>query len=263
MDQQHRSKRKDTLYYGTKSELKIEVVDKFGNVISQLGAHQYDLILDYNNVFYRLEWEMRSGTIFALFFPKTTGEKRMVIRLVNKRSKGIYDWICNYVMSIEVFRPPCSPLLTLKNLDDPEQCCTVGGRVNFKVKLYDIFGNKILQDPEESPDIEAEISPPIPSMEEERVDIEKIKTLECVHFSVTVCLEVSGLRKVELFMTSGSMSSSKEVYIKVLPATPHHLTEVSFITNHTIDNSFSPDPGNLQEPVVNPDCATCFLPRQY
>ena len=242
MDQQHRSKRKGTAYFGTKTELKIEVVDKFGNVITQLGANQYDLTISYNNVFHRSNWEMRSGTIFALFFPKFIGKTWMVVRLVNKRSKGINDWICSCQMPIEIIRPPYSPLLTLKNLDDPEQCCTIGGRVNLEVKLYDMFGNKILQEPEESFDIDAVISPPIPRMKEERVDIEKIKTLKSVHFSVTVCLEVSGLRKVELFMTSGSMSNSKEVHIKVLPATPHHLTEVSFTTNNIIDKSFSPDP---------------------
>ena len=233
MDPQHRPEGTNTLYYGIKSLLKFEVVDQFGNKIYQLKDNQYDIYIEYNNVSYQLEWEMRSGIIFAVFLPKSTGKKQMAVWLAD-----INESTCTYQMSINILRPPCSPLLTLQIFDNPEQCCTAGEEVNFKVKLYDIFGNQILQNVEESCVIDVQTPSPRRRVGKERANVKTHET----DFSITVCLETSGLRNVKLSLSSGSMSSYKDVYVKVLPATPHQLSEISFATNNAIDESFSPNP---------------------
>ncbi|CAB4013894.1 zinc finger CCHC domain-containing 24-like [Paramuricea clavata] len=240
VDEQHRPERMGTLYYGyygIESFLKFKVVDEFRNVIRPLGLYDVKIEYSYNN----LEWEMRSGKICAIFLPKQIGEKQMVIRL--KRLNSMNESTYTFQIPISIHHPPCSPSLTLNFLDDSrEQRCTAGKEFTFKVKLYDVFGNPVLQDPKETCDMDVQVSSPKATMTKEQVNISKISKLEDISFAVTVGFKIAGFRKLRLIVNSGSESSFKYINVKVFPSTPDHFNDVRFTTHGAIDESFSADP---------------------
>ena len=241
-DEQHRPETMGTLYYGIESFLKFEIVDEFRNLIQQLGYYDVKIEYSYNN----LKWEMRSGEIYAGFLPKQIGEKQMVVRLVDKRlNDSMNESTFTYKIPISIHHPPCSPSLTLNFLEEsPEQRCTAGKEFTFKVKLYDVFGNPVLQDPKQTCNIviDVHVSSPKTTMTEEQVNISKISKPGDSSFAVTVFFKIAGLRKLRLIVNSGSESSFKDIYVNVLPSTPDHFNDVRFTTHGAIDESFSADP---------------------
>jgi hypothetical protein len=243
-------------YYGIESFLKFKVVDEFRNVIQPLGLYDVKIEYSYNN----LEWEMRSGKICAIFLPKQIGEKQMVIRL--KRLNSMNESTYTFQIPISIHHPPCSPSLTLNFLDDSlEQRCTAGKEFTFKVKLYDVFGNPVLQDPKETCDMDVQVSSPKATMTKEQVNISKISKPEDISFAVTVGFKIAGFRKLRLIVNSGSESSFKDIYVKVLPSTPDHFNDVRFTTHGAIDESFSADPTVMyrnQWSILEAEMVDCY-----
>ena len=247
VDEQHRPEQMGTLYYGIKSFLKFKVVDMFGNLIHQLEDERYyDVKIGYSehNFLYILEWEMRSGTICANFLPRMLGERQMVVRLDNNRSHSLSPDICQ--LSINILYAPCSPSLTLTFLDDTDlvERCTAGEEFRFEVKLFDVFGNPVLQYSDETYDID--IQAPVPKRaakqhKKEQVVTRKIKSSP-KRFAVAVCFKIAGPRKLRVIMNSGSKSSFKDISVEVLPSAPDHLNDVRFTTDGAVDESFSADP---------------------
>ena len=235
MDEQHRPEEMGTLYYGIKPFLKFEVVDKFGNLIQQLEDERYyDVKIGYSehNFLYTLKWEMRCGT------------RQMVLRLDNNRSHSLSADI--YQMSINILYLPCSPSLTLMFLDDTDlvERCTAGEEFRFEVKLFDVFGNPVLQDSDKTYDIDIQAPPPTRAAKQhkkEQVVTKKIKSSP-KSLAVTVCFKIAGPRKLKVIMNSGCKSSFKDISVKVLPSAPDHLNDVRFTTNGAVDESFSADP---------------------
>ena len=248
IDEEHRSEERSTLYYGVKSLVKFDVADEYGNLIQQIRDERcYAVTIEYpeTNVSYPLKWKMRSGKIFATFLPKLVGERQMIVRLVDKRLNSIQESTCTYRMPISVFHPSCSPSLTLKFLDENLRSCTAGKDFIFEVQIYDVFGNHVLQDCKESCDIVVQVPPfktAVKQLGKEQVNVTKVNSPKHLSFAATVCFEIAGLRKVRLFVNSGSNSSSKDIYVKVLSSTPHQLHDVRFTTNGAMDKSFSADP---------------------
>ena len=246
MDEQHRPEKMGTLYYGIESFLKFKVVDKFENLIQQLEDETYyDVKIGYSghNVLDILEWEMRSGTICANFLPRMLGKRQLIVRLVDNRSNPISPDI--YQMSINTLYPPCSPSLTLTFLDDTDlvERCTAGEEFRFEVKLFDVFGNPVLQDSDETYHIE--IQAPLPKRAAKQHKKEEVVTRKInapKSFTVTVCFKIAGPRKVRVIMNCGSKSSFKDISVKVLPSAPDHLNDVRFTTDGAVDESFSADP---------------------
>ena len=248
-DEEHRPNDMGTLYYGTESLLKFEVLDKYGNLIDEVREESdYDVMIAFgdNNVLYSLKWKMSNGTIFAFFLPKLIGVRQMVVHFVDKRSNSMQESIFPYRMSINILYPPCSLFLTLKFLDDNlEQNCTAGKSLNFKVQIYDIFGNPVLKDSTETCEINVQSSTLKTGVKQhgtEQVNIRKIISEKNLSFVVTICFKIAGFRKVRLIVKSGSKSSSKYIYVKVLPSPPDHLNTVGFETIGAIDESFRVDP---------------------
>ena len=250
VDEERRSDEMRTLYYGIKSLVKFDVLDEYGNSIQQIRDERcYAVTIEYpeTNGSYPLEWKMRSGTIFATFLPRLVGERQMIVRLEDKRLNAVKETTCTYQIPINVLFPPCSPSLTLKHIDNNlQQSCTAGKEFTFQVRLYDVFGNAVLQDSDETCDIVVQVTSLKKAVErhrkEDEVTATKINSSDDLSFSATVCFEIAGIRKVSVIANSGSLSSSKDIFVTVLPSTPHHLNDVRFTTNGTIDESFSADP---------------------
>jgi hypothetical protein len=62
-------------------------------------------------------------------------------------------------------------------------------------------------------------------------------------------------------VNSGFQACLKDISVKVLPSTPHHLNNVKFTTNGAIDESFSVDPSVMyktQWSTVEADLADCY-----
>ena len=229
-----------TLYYGIRSLLKFQAVDEFGNIIQH---ERYDVKIGYSehNVLQNVKREMRGGTVYAIFWPDMIGEKHMIIQLIHTGSNQVYHFTCQH--PINVLHPPCSPSLTLKADIDHEQCCTAGKESMFQVNLLDIFGNPVLQDSNEAYNVDVQAPPSkraVKQRQEEQLNTRKIKTPKS--FAVTVDFKIAGLRKVSVTMNSSSKSSSKDIYVQVLPSAPHHLSDVRFTTIGVIDEDFIPDP---------------------
>ena len=193
-DEEHRPNDMGTLYYGTESLLKFEVLDKYGNLIDEVREESdYDVMIAFgdNNVLYSLKWKMSNGTIFAFFLPKLIGVRQMVVHFVDKRSNSMQESIFPYRMSINILYPPCSLFLTLKFLDDNlEQNCTAGKSLNFKVQIYDIFGNPVLKDSTETCEINVQSSTLKTGVKQhgkEQVNIRKIISEKNLSFVVTIC----------------------------------------------------------------------------
>ena len=190
---------------------------------------------------------MSDGTILGTFFPKVTGTKQMIVRLVDKRLQSMMESTCTYQRPIHVLFPPCSPFLTLKYVDvNLEQRCNAGKEFTFQLKLYDVFGNTVAQDSNETCPIVVEVPPSKAAVKQqikEQVNTVKIDTSKDLTFAVTVCFQKAGRRKVTLFAGShDSISSARDIYVMVHPSNPHHLNDLRFTTNDAIDESFSPDP---------------------
>ena len=244
MAKKHRSDEMGTLYYGIKSLLKFEVLDKYGNLIEQMRDERcYDVMTEDtdNNVLYPLEWKMRNGTILANFSPKLVGEGLLTVRLVDKRLTSKKESTCSYQIPINILFPPCSPSLTIKSLHDNVENRSLAGKdVVFEVQFYDIFGNPVHKNSTETCELVVQLLPLKTVGEQHEEEEEKVnKTTKNLRFAVTVCFKVAGLREVKLTVHSGCKSSSKDIYFRVLPSTPHYLNDVSFTTYGAIDKNFS------------------------
>ena len=251
MAKKHRSDEMGKLYYGIKSLLKFEVLDKYGNLIEQMRDERcYDVMIEDtdNNVLYPLEWKMRNGTILATFSPKLVGEGLLTVRLVDKRLTSKKESTCSYQIPINILFPPCSPSLTIKSFHDNVENRSLAGKdVVFEVQFYDIFGNPVHKNSTETCELVVQLLPlktvgEQHEEEEEKVNKTKISTTKNLRFAVTVCFKVAGLREVKLTVHSGCKSSSKDIYFRVLPSTPHYLNDVSFTTYGAIDKNFSANP---------------------
>ena len=239
MDEQH-THEQGTVYYGIQSYLKFTAVDQFENTIHQLEDERYDVEIRYSEQ--NVEWKMTKSTVCATFLPDIIGEEHMIVQLVDRGLNQVSP--CTRQIPFRVLHPPCSPSVTLNVLDniDLEQSCMAGEEFTFEVKLLDIFGNPVLQDSNETYDIVAEV--PLPKREvkrqEEQVNTKKINAPKS--FAVTVGFKIAGNRKVKLTMNSRLKSSSKDIYLQVVPSAPHHLNNVRFTTIGVIDDDFIPDP---------------------
>ncbi|CAB3980918.1 Hypothetical predicted protein [Paramuricea clavata] len=249
MGEKHGSEEIRALYYGIKSLLEFEVVDESENFIEQIRDKScYDVMVEYsdNNVLYRLEWGMRNGLIRATFLPELVGERQIIVRLVDKRSNSIRKSTCTSQMPINILCAPCSPSLTLQFLDNHlERRCTAGKDFIFQVPFYDIFGNPVHKDSKETCQIDAQASPSKTEAKQyrnEQVNVEKDIASKDLSFVATVCFETAGLRKVKFTVNSGSQACLKDISVKVLPSTPHHLNNVKFTTIGAVDESFFADP---------------------
>ena len=241
-----------TLYYGVKSLLKFEIIDEFGNLITKLGDERcYDVTIEYcdHNLLYCLNWKMRNAQIFATFSPLLVGESQVMVQLVDKRLISAQHSTCTYQMPINVLHPPCSPFLTLQSLDENrERRCTAGEVFVLKVQVYDVFGYHVPQDSKETCDISLQIlssqtgQTAVKQPVEERESVTRITTYKDLSYATTACFEAAGHRTVRLNVNSGSKSICKEIHLKVLPSSPHHLNHVRFTTNGALDDSFSADP---------------------
>ena len=268
MDEKHGSEEIRALYYGVKSLLEFEAVDEYENFIEQIRDRScYDVTIEYSdsNVLYRLEWGMRNGLIRATFLPELVGERQMIVRLVDKRSNSMQKSTCTSQMPINILCAPCSPSLTLQFLDnDLEQRCTAGKDFIFQVPFYDIFGNPVHKDSKEACEVVVQQPPSKTEAKQyrkEQANVEKDIASEYLRFVATVCFETAGLRKVKFIVNSGSQACLKDISVKVLPSTPHHLNNVKFTTNGAIDESFSVDPSVMyknQWSTVEADLVDCY-----
>ena len=239
------------MYFNSECLIKFQVLDAYGNLIQQIdNKSRYDLTIEHpdKNVSNTLQWEMRNSTVSAPFFPKVVGKRQMILRFADKelRSK---DTTCTYEMPINILSPPCSPILTLKNIDSSliEQHCSAGKEFTIHVKLYDIFGNVVSQGSNQTCDIIGQVHPfkaaLLTQQRHERVRTVKINTSEDSTVAVTVCFQIPGPRRAILVANSlGCKSSSKDICVTVHPPIPHHLDDVRFATHGVVDESFSPDP---------------------
>ena len=248
MDAEHKQNEMGALYYGIKSLLKFEVLDQFGNLIEEIAdAKYYDVTIEYSDISVRcFKWKMRSGTIFASFLPKMIGKKQMVVRFVDRRLHSMNDSTFPHRMSIIILYPPCSPSITLKFLGDNfEPSCTAGKEFIFDLQFYDVFENPAVRHSNETCGVVVEAHSLETAMNqhgEEQVKRRRIDTSEYLSFAVSACFKIAGLRKLRLTAYSGSKSSSKTIYINVLPSAPDRLNSVRFTTNGAVDKSFSADP---------------------
>ena len=242
-DEEHEPQEKNTLYYGVRSLLKFQVFDTYGNRIQQLeDEHCYDVRTELSNAdqLYSCEWEMRSGTIFATFFPKLIGERQVIVSLVDSRLKmRDEDPTCTHQMPINIIYPPCSPSITLQFLHDNLGKRTASEEIYFQIKPYDIFGNAVPNDSKEMCDVTLQAISPKTRTTEEGITVRRIITPES--FAVPVCLKVAGHTRMKMSVKSGSRSSSRDIDVKVLPSIPHHLNDVKFTTTGAVDKSFSAD----------------------
>ena len=268
MEEKHGSDEILPLYYGVKSLLKFKVVDEYENFIEQIRDRScYDVTIEYsdNNVLHRLEWGMRNGLIRATFLPELVGEWQMIVRLIDKGSNSSRKSTCTSQMPINILCAPCSPSLTLQFLDNHlEQRCTAGKDFIFQVPFYDIFGNPVHKDSKETCHIVAQASPSKTEAKQYRkelVNVEKDITSKDLRFVATVCFETAGFRMVKFTVNSGSQACLKDISVKVLPSTPHHLNNVKFTTIGAVDESFSADPSVMyknQWSTVEADLADCY-----
>ena len=242
-DEEHEPQEKNTLYYGVRSLLKFQVFDTYGNRIQQLeDEHCYDVRTELSNAdqLYSCEWEMRSGTIFATFFPKLIGERQVIVSLVDSRLKmRDEDPTCTHQMPINIIYPPCSPSITLQFLHDNLGKRTASEEIYFQIKPYDIFGNAVPNDSKEMCDVTLQAISPKTRTTEEGITVRRTITPES--FAVPVCLKVAGHTRMKMSVKSGSRSSSRDIDVKVLPSIPHHLNDVKFTTTGAVDDSFSAD----------------------
>ena len=227
-----------TLYYGVSSLLQFHVVDEYGNTIHHLDSKEGVGVAisfpDKNVSLYSREWMMRRGTIFLTFLPKLVGKLQMVVRFVYKKDDMTGQSLtCSHQIRINIIYPPCSPPLTLKHLDDNLGKRTAGEEFIFEVKPYDIFGNPVLHESEEMCKVTMQAS----SSKTEQLPVRQIITSR--RFALSVCLKVAGHKRMKLSVNSASSSSSRNVYVEVLPSVPHHLNDVKFTTTGAVDKNFS------------------------
>ena len=225
-----------TLYYDVSSLLQFQVADKYGNTIHHLDSEEcagVGISFSGENVqsLYSREWMMRRGTIFLTFLPKLVGKLQMVVRFVYQNND--MTGACTHQIPINIIYPPCSPSLTLKHLDDNLGKRTAGEEFIFEVKPYDMFGNPVLHESEEMCNVTMQAS----SSKTEQLPVKQIITSR--HFAVSVCLKVAGHKRMKLSVNSASSSSSRNVYVEVLPSVPHHLNDVKFTTTGAVDENFS------------------------
>ena len=76
----------------------------------------------------------------------------------------------------------------------------------------------------------------------EHENVTKITTSKDLRYAATACFEIAGHRTIRLNLKSGLKSICKEIHLKVLPSSPHHLNDVRFTTNGALDDTFSADP---------------------
>ena len=113
----------------------------------------------------------------------------------------------------------------------------------MKVQIYDVLGYHLPQDSKETCDIlpsqtdRTTVKQPV----KEHESVTKITTSKDLSYAATACFEIAGHRTVRLNINSGSKSICKEIHLKVLPSSPHHLNDVRFTTNGALDDSFSAD----------------------
>ncbi|XP_028411789.1 uncharacterized protein LOC114534526 [Dendronephthya gigantea] len=245
-DEEDRPKLRHTshsAFYGIKSCLGFEVVDRFGNIIQQLMQYEMTVRHCDNIRSDPLEWEMKNGIVTSFFLPKQIGENQMIVRIVGKglNSKNGSSYV--FEIPVDIHYPACSRSRTLRYVDGVRKQCIAGEECTFEVTIYDVFGRPVHPDSEDICDINAQIicsETESRGQRQEQVKTRKIEVPEC-RFDVAVGFKKTGLRKVRLRATCRSKTSYRDIDVKVFPSFPYRLNHVSFTTNGAVDESFSAD----------------------
>ena len=277
------------LYRNQWSILEAEMVDRYDNVIREL-SNDYNIGLqlfnDNGNVM-EMEYqdvEFQNERLRVQVKINEVGKHNLAVTLTNRNN---HDQVVR-LQEIQI-QVNDAPLHLAGSKFLHPKTCVAGKEIQLEVLPFDVFGCplpanstvdcnltgyilnshlklseneettdfKIMkQGPKETRGIFVQAPPSKTAIKEhrkEQVNIRKIDTPGNLSFTVAFCFNVAGLRKLRLIMHSGSKSSSKYIYVKVLPSTPHYVNDVRFTTHGAIDESFSADPivMHVQEPVVN------------
>ena len=266
------------MYRNQWSILEAEMVDRYDNVVREL-SNDYNIGLqlfnDNGNVM-EMEYqdvEFQNERLRVQVKINEAGKHNLAVTLTNRNN---HDQVVR-LQEIQI-QVNDAPLHLAGSKFLHPKTCVAGKEIKLEVLPFDVFGcplpanstvdcnltgyilnshlklseneettdfKIIKQGPKDTRGIFVQAPPSKTAIKEhrkEQVNIRKIDTPGNLSFTVAVCFNVAGLRKLRLIVHSGSKSSSKDIYVKVLPSTPHYVNDVRFTTRGAIDESFSADP---------------------